>query len=148
MLAYYRHTGNRTFAKETLLPFAHEVVAFFHSHYQDWHGTLVISPAQSLETWQEAINPSEQIAGLRSILAGLIALPEALAPVNGTERTLWTELLAVLPPLPMNNDSCRAGPTGNDFHGPDPDPPPPPPHLAAAEYWSRHNNIENPELCE
>jgi hypothetical protein len=22
----------------------------------------------------------------------------------------------------------------------------PPPHLAHAEYWSRHNNIENPEL--
>jgi hypothetical protein len=29
--------------------------------YQDWHGELVISPAQALETWQEAINPSEQV---------------------------------------------------------------------------------------
>ena len=40
MLAYYRHTGNGTFAAQTLLPLAHEVAAFFYSHYQDWDGTL------------------------------------------------------------------------------------------------------------
>ena len=153
MLEYHRHTGNITFAQQTLLPFSHEVAAFFYSHYQDWGGKLVISPAQSLETWQEAINPSEQIAGMRSVLAGLIALPETLAPAKGTERALWTDLLAVLPSLPMVDDSCTAGPgkhseeeetspsqgAGGDKAEVDP-------HLAAAEYWSRHSNIENPEL--
>ena len=58
MLEHYRHTQSTAFAKSTLLPFAHEVVLFYYSHCQDWHGTWVISPGQSLETWQVISCPS------------------------------------------------------------------------------------------
>ena len=113
MLEHYRHTQSAAFAKSTLLPFSHEVVLFYYSHYQDWHGTWVISPGQSLETWQEAINPSEQIAGIRSILAGLMALPTEVVAAKDPERELWSELEAVMPPLPMDDDSCTAGPAND-----------------------------------
>ena len=113
MLEHYRHTQSAAFAKSTLLPFAHEVVLFYYSHYQDWHGTWVISPGQSLETWQEAINPSEQIAGIRSILVGLMALPTEVVAAKDPERELWSELEAVMPPLPMDDDSCTAGPAND-----------------------------------
>jgi hypothetical protein len=113
MLEHYRHTQSVAFAKTTLLPFAHEIVVFYFSHYQDWHETLVISPAQSLETWQEAINPSEQIAGIRSILSGLMALPNSVLPANDSQRQIWNDLKASMPPLPMDQDSCTAGPASD-----------------------------------
>ena len=111
MLEHYRHTQSVSFAKTTLLPFAHEILLFYYSHYQDWQSILVISPGQSLETWQEAINPSEQIAGIRSILAGMMALPASVVAAQDPQRLLWNELEAVMPPLPMNDGSCTAGPT-------------------------------------
>lgn len=110
MLEYYYYTKSTEFAKSTLLPFAHEVVLFYYSHYQDWHGIWVISPGQSLETWQEAINPSEQIAGIRSVLAGLMAMPAEIVAKNDPMRQLWNEVEAVMPLLPMDDDSCTAGP--------------------------------------
>ena len=58
-----------------------------------------------VKTGQEAINPSEQIAGMHSILQGLMGLPYQVAAVNGTDRVLWQSLVSVLPPVPMGEDS-------------------------------------------
>jgi hypothetical protein len=147
MLEYYRATGSAAFANATLLPFAHEVVNFYYSHFQDWEGKWVITPAQSLETWQETVNPAEQIAGLQAVLLGLDALPTALVPADSQERALWASLQAVLPPLPMGAESCGANapsdsPAAGGGGGADGKPP----HLSYAEYYSRQSNTENPEL--
>jgi hypothetical protein len=89
-----------------------------------------------------------QIAGLRSVLAGLAALPN-ISSSDGA-RQLWSELAAVLPPLPMLDSSCTAGPPSSSgtsgSSGAAAAAAGAPPTLAHAEYWSRHNNIENPEL--
>ena len=62
---------------------------------------------------------------------------------------MWTELLQVLPQLPMGADSCKAGPDASDEPATEVSATTAkvdPPYLAHAEYWSRHSNIENPEL--
>ena len=148
---YYKHTRDEMFAKDVLVPFAKEVGEFYLSHYQIGYdsGLVTITPAQSLETYQEAINPSEQIAGVMAMIEVVLKdVPEGLVPQE--TRLIFDNLKRVLPPLPICTDpnplDIRDGAKPGD-HGTCPQSPNgSQAYVAHAEYWARNLNIENPEL--
>jgi hypothetical protein len=58
------------------LPLAIAILEFHDEHYpRDDAGQLAITPAQSLENWQDARDPPSEIAGLNGKLDNLLALP-------------------------------------------------------------------------
>ncbi|MFA6242750.1 MAG: hypothetical protein WC655_17560, partial [Candidatus Hydrogenedentales bacterium] len=102
MLEYHAHTLDAGFLRDTILPFADAATTFFDKHYpRDDAGKLLLKPAQALETWQDVVNPAPELAGLRYVLEGLIALPEA--ETTKTQREQWQRLLNEIPPLPMRD---------------------------------------------
>ena len=126
LVAYYLNTGDEAFVKETLLPIADQVVIFYDQHYKRTpEGKLHISPSQSLETWHTAEDPLPVIAGLRTVLTGLLELPESLT--TGQQRERWRRLLGELKELPMAEDA------GSKWLNP-------------AHVYSNKRNAENCEL--
>ena len=126
VLDYYFYTLDDEFLNRTLLPIADEIVRFYDLHYpRDEKGTLLFKPAQSLETWQKAVNPLPEIAGLRFVLSGLLSLPAEKVGVE--RRSSWQRLLSELPPLPSREEGGKKV-------------------LLPAEEFDDLKNIENPEL--
>jgi alpha-L-fucosidase 2 len=106
LLAYYQHTQDEAFVKETLLPIADQVVIFYEQHYKrDNNGKLHISPSQALETWHTAEDPVTVLAGLRVVLAGLLALPESLTA--GEQRERWKRVLGEVKDLPIAEEDGK-----------------------------------------
>jgi alpha-L-fucosidase 2 len=100
MLDQYDIIEDRRFARETLLPLAAAITTFYDQHWpRDTKGKIRMQPAQSMETWQQAVNPLPEIAGLWSVLPRLIALPEELT--TSEQRAGWQHTLADLPPIPV-----------------------------------------------
>jgi len=126
MLDCYEHAQDEKLARQTLVPFADAIVTFYDKHYpRGPDGKLRFEPSQSLETWWKAVNPLPEIAGLRSVLQGLLSLP---ADVTSQEqRGRWKRLAAQIPPIPTRQAE------GHTL-------------LAAAQEFSSRNNCENPEL--
>jgi len=105
MLDYYEFTEDNTFAEQTLLPIAKSGITFFDKHFQrDTNGKMLLDPDNSIEMFWKVKNPAPDIAGLKAVLARLIALPETL--VDNTTRSAWVSLLAQIPELPngLNGD--------------------------------------------
>jgi len=102
MLDYFAYARDGAFLQRILLPFAHEILAFYDRHYpRDPQGRLHLAPAQVLETWWLAENPTPEIAGLHAVLDRLLALdPELVTP---GQRHLWQQLRGQLPPLPIGD---------------------------------------------
>lgn len=98
MLDYHSLTQDERFLRETVLPLTRPILTFYSEHYpqRDNDGKLRLDPAQSLETWQVAVNPLPEIAGLRWVVEGLLQLPN----LPDADRKAWTELRDLLPPLP------------------------------------------------
>ena len=100
MLDYHSMTGDASFARETLLPFADGVTLFYDQHYKrDERGKIRFEPANALETFWDVVNPAPEIAGLDRTLKGLLALPQELATAQWRER--WQRMLRELPPYPV-----------------------------------------------
>ena len=126
MLDYFDHTENVEFLNRTLLPAAQQILLFFHEHYEaDEDGTLVMHPAQALETWWDCTDPMPEIAGLHGCTERLLALPNHLTTAE--QRAFWRELRAKLPPLPTRTID------GTEM-------------LAPAAAFANKRNSENPEL--
>jgi hypothetical protein len=127
MLDYYAFTRDETFLVEKLLPAADDLLTFWDQHYQlDADGHMCMYPAQALETWQDAVNPTPDIAGLMWVLPRLKALTGAA--VTAERRRLWDRLAAKVPPLPMAHENDRTY------------------VLPAAQTLQDRGNAENPEL--
>ncbi|MCE5277599.1 MAG: DUF5703 domain-containing protein [Planctomycetaceae bacterium] len=126
MLDRYDHTQDDAFASKTLVPMAESIMLFFDRHWKRGaDGKIRFHPAQSLETWQDAVNPLPEIAGLRYVLPRLLALPEKLT--TPAQRQVWTKMLADLPAVPtLTRRNKRL--------------------LAPAETFGRSGNTENAEL--
>ncbi|MDR3260362.1 MAG: DUF5703 domain-containing protein [Tannerella sp.] len=93
MLDYYDFTLDDIFLKDTLLPFASEIVTFYRRHYRKGDdGKILFDPASSLETYWNITNPLPEIAGLRFILPRLLQLKGLDAGLAETCRTMLAEM--------------------------------------------------------
>ncbi|MCX6924673.1 MAG: hypothetical protein NT154_15880, partial [Verrucomicrobia bacterium] len=101
MLDRYDFKPDEDFVRNTLLPLADPIIAFFDQYWQkrDPDGKIILDPAQSLEALPWTVNPMPEIAGLRFILPRLLVLPKTLT--TEAQRTRWTRILKELPPLPV-----------------------------------------------
>jgi len=101
MLDRYEHTQDETFLKETIIPFAHEVLTFFDLQYKSGpDGKLIMHPSQALETWWECTNPMPEVAGLHAVTDRLLGLSETLT--DPKMRAYWAEVKAKIPSLPVH----------------------------------------------
>jgi len=133
ILEYYRYS-NRDIS--VYLPFIKSAVTFFDEHYRylqkkrtgkqlDANGKLVIFPSRGAESYVDANNPADVIAGLNAVLSRLLKLPERY--VSPAEKKKFTSMLRRVPPLPVKQKNGR-------------------PYLAGAEQWRKFAVGEIPEL--
>jgi hypothetical protein len=128
-LDYYEHSHDEGFLRDTLLPLARPIIVYYQKHAttRTPEGRARFAPGQALETFQNANDPANEIAGLLHVLPRLAALPTGL--VTAEERAAWLAFRDLLPPLPRTT-----APDGT------------PVLAAAAEILSTPRNSENPEL--
>lgn len=126
MLDYHAFSGGEAFLRESLLPFATDILRFYERHYpRQPNGQILFAPAQALETWWECENPMPEVAGLHFVLERLLELPAAALGVD--RLAAWKKFRAELPPVPVREvEGARA--------------------LLPAESWRTRQNSENPEL--
>jgi len=133
ILEYFRYSGRDISA---YLPFIDSSVTFFDEHYQylekqrsgrglDENGHLVIYPSRGAESYVDAHNPADVIAGLKAVLSRLIELPENY--VSQVQKRRYKQMLERVPPLPIKE---------KDGH----------PYLAGAKSWKKFQVGEIPEL--
>jgi len=126
MLDYYEHTLDETFLRHMVLPTAHEILTFFDQQYKtDQAGKLVMHPAQALETWWDATNPTCEVSGLHAVVDRLLSLRKNL--ITSEQKAFWTTLKKKLPALPTREVEGKK-------------------IIAPAEKFANRRNSENPEL--
>jgi len=126
MLDYYRFTENVTFAQDTLAPFVSEIIRFFNEHWSTGSdGKILFDPAQSLETYQQAVNPLPEIVGIRKVATEALQISEDV--FSKSDKKLFREILNKLPELPTENKEGELV-------------------LAPAHQYGEQSNLENPEL--
>lgn len=140
MLDYYDNTQDKAFLQKSLLPFSDAILTYYDGHWKrDEHGKIVMSPSQSIETYQvNAVNPTPDVAGLWAVVNALQKLPGSLS--TQAQKDLWSHLEKSLPPVPLG--TTRDGKL--------------PPHgsgdssgvatILPALHYGPTRNIENPEL--
>lgn len=140
MLDRYYYQPDPAFLRDNVLPMADTVITYYEQHWPHTaDGKMRMSPAQSIETYQlDAVNPTPDIAGLKSILPRLSSLPEA--DTTAVERDLWSRVLGELPPIPRGTTANgKLPPDGaGDPNGV--------PTILAALHYGKTRNSENPEL--
>jgi len=123
MLDYYEATQDHAFRDATLIPFATQTLRSYDQHWQRGKdGKILYSPAQSLETYFDAVNPTPDIAGIRYLLPRLMKLS-----VDKQLRAEWEQQLADQPLIPMKADGDIS-------------------RVLPAEEYGDASNVENPEL--
>ncbi len=106
MLDYYEYTGDKKFAKETLVPIATAGLEFFDKHFgRDAQGKLLLDPDNSIEQYWKVHNPAPDIAGLNAITTRMLALPADVT--DATSRANWKRLKSELPPLPKGKKNGK-----------------------------------------
>jgi hypothetical protein len=124
MLQYENFTGDKKFREDVLLPTARQSLMFYELHFpREADGKLRLEPSQVIETWWSAVNPAPDIAGLRALLDGLLALERLPA----ADRERWTRFRGEIPEVPTSNVDRQLV-------------------LLPAEKYSQRNNDENGEL--
>ena len=141
MLDYYDYTADVAFARDSIVPLADAVVTYYGQHWpRGADGKILMSPTQSLETYQlTAVNPTPDIAGLKSVIPRLLALPKTM--ITPGQVAAWTKTLDDLPALPEGKTTAN-GKTPPEGKG---DPNGTAVLLPAQEY-GKTANMENPEL--
>ena len=109
LLKRYEWTGDTDFARRELLPAAESLLRYFDTRFRrDERGLLVIDPAQSAETyWTGVVNDMPSIAGLRSVLPRLSALPNNLT--TPAQRDLFNRLSQACPAIPVGERDTKQG---------------------------------------
>jgi hypothetical protein len=140
MLDEYDLTQDADFARKNIIPFADAIMTYYNEHWsRGADGKIHMSPTQSLETYQrDAVNPTPDVAGLKSVLPRLLALPDGLT--SPKQRDQWNTMLNDLPPIPTGKTAKGKLPP---FGKGDPDGRP---TILPAEKYGEASNSENPEL--
>ena len=106
MLDYYEYTGDKTFARKTLIPVATAGLQFFDQHFgRDASGKLLLDPDNSIEMFWKVHNPAPDIAGLHAVLSRMMKLPGGL--VDEKILLKWRMLYDDLPPLPTTSENGK-----------------------------------------
>lgn len=125
---YFCYTSNKSFARDTLIPMANEILKFYDSYFpRDEKGLLKITPSHALETyWYGVENDLPCVAGLHYVLGRLLNLPKDC--VSTSDRQFWKRLQLILPEIPQRTvDGKRV-------------------FVPAGKYEDKRTNVENPEL--
>ena len=118
------YSGNVSFRDNVLVPFAREVLLFFDKHYlRGPDGKLRLDPAQVVETWWIAVNPSPDVAGLRFCLNELLNMKAGTTE----DQTRWHKFFSEIPEISLQTIEGRKA-------------------IAPAEKWEKKQNAENGEL--
>lgn len=133
ILKYRQYSG---LPIDDYLPFIESAIRFFDEHYQwqhfinaiqplDENGHLVLFPSTAGETYKDALNPADLVAGLRCVVEALIEVANDL--LSAEALTYYRGLLDRIPPLPFRT-----------MHG----------HktIAPAISWTGVMNVEIPQL--
>lgn len=118
------------------LPLIESCVVFFDEHYQylaaqrsaaklDQNGHLVLFPGSAAETYKMAYNSVTTVAGLKTVLERMLALPMQYG--DEAQRTHWKEILGRVPPLSFREMQGHRT-------------------IAPAQAWERIQNTEIPQL--
>lgn len=100
MLDYYAYTGDKKFARETLLPVVKAGLTFFEKHFpRDKNGKLFLDKDNSIEMYWDVKNPTPDIAGLRYVLTRLAELPADVVDANQEKQ--WRNFLKIIPEIPV-----------------------------------------------
>ncbi|HUW18313.1 MAG TPA: DUF5703 domain-containing protein [Sedimentisphaerales bacterium] len=113
VLDYCRYSGRDISA---YMPFIENSVLFFDEHYRyrcrqltgqelGKDGKLVIYPSACCETYGDAENPTDVIAGLTVVLRRLLELPEHYATEQKKRR--WRVMLERLPAIKITDTACH-----------------------------------------
>jgi hypothetical protein len=140
MLDEFDVTQDKEFARKAIIPFADAIVTYYDLHWpRGRDGKIRIAPVQSLETYQRtAVNPTPDIAGLKSVLRRLLNLPaDWMSP---EQQNTWKKVLNDLPAIPVGKmANGKLPPFGRgDPNGT--------PTILPAESYGKTSNVENPEL--
>jgi len=133
ILEYQRFSGRDI---SEYIPFIDSSVRFFDEHYRyrnklltgrelDDNGKLVIYPSRGCETYVDAKNPADVIAGLQAVLGRLLELPDTL--ITTDSKKYYRQFLDTLSPLPIKHKDGK-------------------PYLAGAEEYRKFAVGEIPEL--
>ena len=106
ILKYQEYSGREI---EEYLPFITESVRFFSEHYKmkhrqaalqefDEQGHLVFFPSTAAETYKDALNPTDLIVGLKSVLRLLLQLDSE--KLGEEEKEEFAAILKTIPPIP------------------------------------------------
>lgn len=139
-LDVYEFTQDDSFARQVLMPLSEAMVTYYDQHWtRDANGKIRMAPVQSLETYQEsAVNPTPDIAGLKSVLPRLLELPQQLT--TREQRDVWARVLRDLPPIPTGKTAKgKVPPQGQGDENGDA-------IILPAEKYGKTCNVENPEL--
>ena len=99
MLDAYDNTQDPRYVRD-VVPFADAIIYYAENWPRDPNGKIHMAPVQSLETYElDAVNPTPDIAGLKSIIPRLLALPKKF--ISSEQRVFWAKTLNDLPPIPM-----------------------------------------------
>ncbi|MCK5834978.1 MAG: hypothetical protein KAG98_04535 [Lentisphaeria bacterium] len=124
MIEYVKYSGDQKFSKETLVPFAREVLLFFDKHYgREPNGKLRLDPAMVLETWWIAVNPSNDLAGLQYCLNQLVDMKVG----TDADKKRWKRFQSEIPPLNIIGKGKKK-------------------YIAPAYEWKKKMNAENGAL--
>lgn len=118
------------------IPFVESCLTFFETHYEqeallrgrqalDGDGKLILYPGSGAETYKMAYNSTSTIAGLKTVLKKLLALPPNY--LSTEQRAHWTKMLDKIPAIAFREK--------NGFKT-----------IAPAWTWARINNQEIPQL--
>ena len=101
-LDYSAYSPNdKQFTRMRLGPLADNIILFYDQHFErDADGKIRLNPGQSLATWQDAVNPLPDVAGLKYVLTRLLA---EKVPLSKPAQTAAKRLLQQLPELPVKD---------------------------------------------
>jgi alpha-L-fucosidase 2 len=106
MLDYYEYTGDKQFARQTLIPVATAGLQFFDEHFKrDSSGKILLDPDNSIEMFWKVYNPAPDIAGLHAVLARMLHLPVDL--MGSKQLDKWKKMQSELPVLPVGKNQGK-----------------------------------------
>ena len=133
ILKYHQYSGLEI---TTYLPFIESAIRFFDEHYQwqhtlnatrplDGNGHLVFYPSTALETYKDALNPADLVAGLKGTVEALLEIAPDL--LSAETQAYYRGLLTRIPPLPYQQIQGKKT-------------------IAPAVSWTDIINVELPQL--